>query len=139
MKYFSIHHKSQLQIIAIYQASGGGGGGGGAAILPAIQGIINVLSTSLPGPGKGPKGGSLVRPGKNGEKIQERFYDENGSPVKDIDWEPGATDHTGRGPGESRNQENVREQRTTNRIRFVWNNYQSWNSRCHDSRNSFGF
>ncbi|AZZ36488.1 hypothetical protein CIK05_06685 [Bdellovibrio sp. qaytius] len=63
-----------------------GGGGGGAILLPAIQGIVNLLSERLPY--DGPKGGSLVLPGNDGEKIQERFYDENGEPIKDYDWHP---------------------------------------------------
>lgn len=76
--------------------------------------MINALASKSESlPIRGPKGGSLVIPGKNGEKHQERIYDDNGNPVKDFDWghdhgvgrphvhdwEPGSTDHTGRGPG----------------------------------------
>ena len=37
-------------------------------------------------PPTGPPGGSLVIPGEKGGKHQERFYDDLGNPIKDIDW-----------------------------------------------------
>lgn len=69
-------------------AGGGGGGGGGAIILPGIQEIVKALaSKSLPGPGKGPPNGTLeLEDEVKGGKRQKRYYDENGNPVKDIDY-----------------------------------------------------
>ncbi len=68
--------------------SGGGGwvlpiatgGGGGAGIAPIV------FTRPPPLPIKGPAGGTLDRPSSNGDKCQEREYDNSGNPVKDIDW-----------------------------------------------------